>query len=150
VSPTSHASRSRTSSSSATAWWRRNSTGTISRAVDVKGKTIIVLVNDPPVPDPAKPGELDPKTFGGRAMTYYGRYTYKYEEAAARGAAGVFVVHETERAGYGFNVLQDSITGEQFDLVTPDKNMAARPSKGGSPSIRRGSCSRWPARISTR
>jgi Zn-dependent M28 family amino/carboxypeptidase len=75
------------------------------------------------VPDPAKPGELDSKTFGGRAMTYYGRYTYKYETAAAKGAAGVFVVHETERAGYGFNVLQDSITGEQFDLVTPDKNM---------------------------
>jgi Zn-dependent M28 family amino/carboxypeptidase len=94
------------------------------KGIDVRGKTVVVLVNDPPVPDPARPGELDPKTFGGRAMTYYGRYTYKYEMAAAKGAAGVFVVHETGPAGYGFNVLQDSITGEQFDLVTPDKNMS--------------------------
>src|SRR5215472_11892302 len=92
------------------------------KGLDVKGKTLVMLVNDPPVPDPAKPGELDPNTFGGRAMTYYGRWTYKYEIAAMKGAAGVLIVHETGPAGYGFNVIQGK-TGEQFDLVTPDKNM---------------------------
>ena len=53
------------------------------KGVDVKGKTLVMLVNDPPVPDPANPSELDPKTFGGKAMTYYGRWTYKYEIGAA-------------------------------------------------------------------
>src|SRR6266852_5978276 len=93
------------------------------KGVDVKGKTLVVLVNDPPVPDPANPDELDAKTFGGKAMTYYGRWTYKYEIGAQKGAAGVLIVHETEPAGYGFNVVQGK-TGEQFDLVTPDKNMS--------------------------
>src|SRR5262252_6999617 len=92
------------------------------KGVDVKGKTLVMLVNDPPVPDPGKPDELDPKTFGGKAMTYYGRWTYKYEIAAMKGAAGALIVHETGPAGYGFNVIQGK-TGEQFDLVTPDKNM---------------------------
>src|SRR5262249_55458187 len=91
------------------------------KGLDVKGKTLLVLVNDPPVPDPNKPDELDPKTFGGKAMTYYGRWTYKYEIGAQKGAAGVLIVHETGPAGYGFNVIQGK-TGEQFDLVTPDKN----------------------------
>jgi Zn-dependent M28 family amino/carboxypeptidase len=92
------------------------------KGVDVKGKTIVMLVNDPPVPDPNNPAELDPKTFGGKAMTYYGRWTYKYEIAAQKGAAGALIVHETIPAGYPFNVVQGK-TGEQFDLVTPDKNM---------------------------
>ena len=92
------------------------------KGVDVKGKTLVMLVNDPPVPDPSNAGELDAKTFGGRAMTYYGRWTYKYEIGAMKGAAGVLIVHETGPAGYGFNVVQGK-TGEQFDLVTPDKNM---------------------------
>src|SRR5829696_2188712 len=90
--------------------------------VDVTGKTIVVLVNDPQVPDPADGSKLDPKTFNGAAMTYYGRWTYKYEEGAKRGAAGVLIVHETGPAGYGFNVVQGNL-GERFDLVTPDKNM---------------------------
>jgi Zn-dependent M28 family amino/carboxypeptidase len=90
--------------------------------MDVKGKTLVMLVNDPPVPDPSNPSALDPKTFGGKAMTYYGRWTYKYEIAAQKGAAGVLIVHETERAGYPFNVVQGQ-TGEKFNLVTPDKNM---------------------------
>ena len=59
------------------------------KGVDVKGKTIVVLVNDPAVPDPSDPRKLDPKTFGGDAMTYYGRWTYKFEEGARKGAAGV-------------------------------------------------------------
>jgi Zn-dependent M28 family amino/carboxypeptidase len=92
------------------------------KGVDVKGKTLVMLVGDPPVPDPANPSALDPKMFGGNAMTYYGRWTYKYEIGAMKGAAGVLIVHETGSAGYGFNVIQGK-TGEQFDLVTPDKNM---------------------------
>jgi len=92
------------------------------KGVDVKGKTLVMLVNDPPVPDPAHADQLDAKTFGGKAMTYYGRWTYKYEIGAQKGAAGVLIIHETGPAGYGFNVIQGK-TGEQFDLVTPDKNM---------------------------
>jgi len=92
------------------------------KGTDLKGKTLVMLVNDPPVPDPNNPSELDAKTFGGKAMTYYGRWTYKYEIGAQKGAAGVLIVHETGPAGYGFNVIQGK-TGEQFDLVTPDKNM---------------------------
>jgi Zn-dependent M28 family amino/carboxypeptidase len=92
------------------------------KGVDVKGKTIIVLVNDPAVPDPSDPAKLDPKTFGGDAMTYYGRWTYKFEEGARKGAAGVLIVHETGPAGYPFAVVQGNLD-EKFDLVTPDKNM---------------------------
>jgi Zn-dependent M28 family amino/carboxypeptidase len=92
------------------------------KGVDVKGKTLVMLVGDPPVPSASNPKELDPKTFGGTAMTYYGRWTYKYEIGQQKGAAGVIIVHETGPAGYGFNVVQGK-TGEQFDLVTPDKNM---------------------------
>ena len=93
------------------------------KGVDAKGKTLVMLVNDPPVADPANPGALDANAFGGKAMTYYGRWTYKYEIGAAKGAAGVLIVHETGPAGYPFKILQDSNTGEKFDLVTPDKNM---------------------------
>ncbi len=88
---------------------------------DVKGKTIIVLVNDPPIPNPADPASLDPKTFGGKAMTYYGRWTYKFEEGARKGAAAIFVVHEEGPAGYPFSVVQGNLR-EKFDLITPDKN----------------------------
>ena len=91
--------------------------------VDVTGKTLVMLVNDPPVPDPSNPLALDPKTFGGSAMTYYGRWTYKHEIAAQKKAAGVLIIHETGSAGYPFNVVQDSNNGEKFDLVTPDRNM---------------------------
>ena len=93
-----------------------------SKGIDVKGKTLVMLVNDPPVPVSATPSELDPKVFGGKAMTYYGRWTYKYEVGAMKGAAGVLIVHETGPAGYPFEVVQAKTT-EQFDLVTPDKNM---------------------------
>jgi Zn-dependent M28 family amino/carboxypeptidase len=90
------------------------------KGLDVKGKTIVVLVGDPPVPDPDHPAELDPETFGGKAMTYYGRWSYKYELGAKLGAAGVLIVHETEPAGYPFVVVQGR-TAEQFELVTPDQ-----------------------------
>lgn len=79
--------------------------------VDVRGKIIVVLVNDPDFEQP----ELN--TFNGRAMTYYGRWTYKYEEAARQGAAGVIVVHETAPASYGWTTVANSWTGPQFDIV---------------------------------
>jgi Zn-dependent M28 family amino/carboxypeptidase len=90
--------------------------------VDVKGKTIVVLVNDPQIPDPANPSALDPKLFNGKAMTYYGRWTYKFEEGARKGAAAVLIVHDTPTAGYGFNVVQGNL-GEKFSLAAPNKNM---------------------------
>ena len=83
--PTRRASTTRSWCSSATASSRPSSTGTTTRASTSKGKTLVMLVNDPPVPIPPNPGELDPKTFGGKAMTYYGRWTYKYEIGAAEG-----------------------------------------------------------------
>ena len=92
------------------------------KGVDLKGKTMVVLVNDPQVPDPADPSKLDARTFNGTAMTYYGRWTYKFEEAARRGAAGALIVHEEKPAGYPFAVVQGNLD-EKFDLVTPDKNM---------------------------
>lgn len=78
------------------------------KGVDVKGKTILMLINDPPIPDPTSPGQLDPKMFRGRAMTYYGRWTYKYEIAAEKGAAAAVIIHETEPAAYPFSVVQTS------------------------------------------
>jgi Zn-dependent M28 family amino/carboxypeptidase len=83
------------------------------KGVDLKGKTLVMLVNDPPVADTA--------VFGGKRMTYYGRWTYKYDQGMKHKAAGVLLVHETEPAGYPFAVVQGRVA-EQFDLVTPDKN----------------------------
>ena len=81
------------------------------QGVDVKGKTVIVLVNDPGF------ASGDPKLFNGRAMTYYGRWTYKYAEAALQGAAACFVVHTSNAAaGYPFSVLQNSDSGPQLSL----------------------------------
>ncbi len=91
------------------------------KGVDVKGKTILMLVNDPQMPG-SGPGNLDAAVFGGKAMTYYGRWTYKFEKAAEMGAAAVLVVHETGPAGYPFAVAQ-GMGGERFNLSTPDKNM---------------------------
>lgn len=89
--------------------------------VDVRGKTVVMLINDPPVVDPAT-GQLDPKMFGGRAMTYYGRWTYKYEIAAAKGAAACLIVHETGPAAYPFAVVVGSRSRENFELRTPGGN----------------------------
>ncbi len=99
------------------------------KGIDLRGKTLVMLIGDPPVPDPAKPGALDPKTFGGSAMTYYGRWTYKFEMAQKMGAAGALIVHETDAAGYGFAVVQVKV-GEQFDVAQPDGN-ATRPAVEG-------------------
>ena len=83
--------------------------------IDVKGKTVVMLVNDPGF------ATKDEAVFKGNAMTYYGRWTYKYEEAARQGAAAAIVIHETEPASYGWDVVSGSWTGEQYDLVRPDK-----------------------------
>ena len=80
---------------------------------DVHGKIVVILVNDPPHPDAS--------LFGGDAMTYYGRWTYKYEEAAAKGAAGAIIVHNTRDAGYPWAVVENSWSGEQFDVVRADR-----------------------------
>lgn len=85
--------------------------------VDVKGKTVIILVNDP---DYEATGLTGP--FNGRAMTYYGRWTYKYEEAARQGAAAAIIVHDTVPAAYGWNVVQSSWTGAQHVADSADGN----------------------------
>jgi Zn-dependent M28 family amino/carboxypeptidase len=92
------------------------------KGVDVRGKTVVMLINDPPVPDPKDPTKLDPKVFGGDAMTYYGRWTYKYDIASAKGAAACLIVHETGPAGYPFAVLSGTWGREIFELSTPDGN----------------------------
>ncbi|MBN8729133.1 MAG: M20/M25/M40 family metallo-hydrolase [Acidobacteria bacterium] len=93
------------------------------KGLDVKGKTIVMLVNDPAVPDPSDPTKLDDKMFRGRAMTYYGRWTYKYEIATEKGAAAAIIIHETGPAGYPFEVVTGSWGGENFDLQAEDNNM---------------------------
>jgi Zn-dependent M28 family amino/carboxypeptidase len=92
------------------------------KGMDVRGKVLVMLVNDPPVPDPKDLTKLDEKTFKGRAMTYYGRWTYKFEIAAQKGAAGIFIVHETAPAGYPWAVPKGSFSSENFDLVSKDNN----------------------------
>ncbi len=92
------------------------------KGVDVKGKTIVMLVNDPAVPDPNDPAKLDDALFKGRAMTYYGRWTYKYEIASEKGAAAAILVHETGPAGYPYEVVVGSWSHENFDLPAADGN----------------------------
>ena len=87
------------------------------KGLDVKGKIIVVLINDPDI----ETGEGD---FGGKAMTYYGRWTYKYEEAARLGAAGVLIVHETKGASYGWATVKNSNTNTMFDIVRKDPTKA--------------------------
>ena len=77
------------------------------KGVEVRGKILLVLVNDPPAPS------AEPQLFGGPAMTYYGRWTYKFEEAERRGAAGMLIVHNTERAGYGWATVVGSWAKDQ-------------------------------------
>lgn len=95
------------------------------KGVDVRGKAVVMLVGDPPVQDPKKPGQLDARMFGGRAMTYYGRWTYKFEEAARRGAAVALLVHETQAAAYPWFVVVNSWGRERFDLADDPEAKAA-------------------------
>jgi len=91
--------------------------------VDVRGKTLMILINDPPIPDPNNPATLDDAMFKGKAMTYYGRWTYKYEIATEKGAAAAVIIHETGPAGYPFEVVSGSWSRENFDIKSPDKNI---------------------------
>ncbi len=84
--------------------------------IDVKGKTVVILVNDPGY------ATKNPKLFDGNTMTYYGRWIYKYEEAARQGAAGAIIVHETKPASYGWNVIESSWTGAQYHLPAKEVN----------------------------
>jgi Zn-dependent M28 family amino/carboxypeptidase len=84
--------------------------------LDVKGKTVVILVNDPGF------ATQDPALFTGNAMTYYGRWTYKYEEASRQGAEGAIIIHETAPASYGWSVVKNSWTGPQFSFQRDDLN----------------------------
>lgn len=93
------------------------------KGMDLKGKVVLVLVNDPDF----ETGEGD---FGGKAMTYYGRWTYKYEEAARQGAAGFLVIHETAPASYGWATVKNSNTNEIFDVIRKDPSKDHAPLEG--------------------
>ena len=86
--------------------------------LDVHGKTVVMLVNDPGF------ATEDPELFKGRVMTYYGRWTYKFEEAARQGAEGVLIIHETKPASYPWGVVKNGWTGPQFNLTSEDKNLS--------------------------
>ncbi|MDZ4731116.1 MAG: M28 family metallopeptidase [Xanthomonadales bacterium] len=83
--------------------------------IDVTGKTVVMLVNDPGY------ATQDPELFNGNAMTYYGRWTYKYDEAARQGAAGAIIIHDTLPAAYGWPTVNNTWTGPQFDMVRADQ-----------------------------
>jgi Zn-dependent M28 family amino/carboxypeptidase len=93
------------------------------KGVDLHGKIAVVLVNDPDF-------ETGKGDFGGKAMTYYGRWTYKYEEAARRGALGVLIVHETAAAAYGWATVVNSNTDAVYDIVRSDPSQAHVPMEG--------------------
>ncbi len=100
------------------------------KGLDVRGKVLVMLINDPAIADPADATKLDAKMFGGKAMTYYGRWTYKYEIAAKKGAAGCLIVHETEPAAYPWSVVQSGWDHERFTVAGPDNNMGRAPVEG--------------------
>ena len=98
------------------------------KGIDMKGKTLVMLINDPPVRTLGGSGtELDGAMFAGKGMTYYGRWTYKFEIASQLGAAAVIIVHETEPAAYPWEVVRHSWSGEQFELAAPDRNLSRVP-----------------------
>ena len=93
--------------------------------VDVKGKTVVIMINDPDFDAKDLAGE-----FGGKAMTYYGRWTYKYEEAARQGAAAVLIIHDDAPAAYGWNVVNSSWTGTQFLAQSKDAGASQTAANG--------------------
>ena len=95
--------------------------------VDVKGKVLLMLVNEPP--------SEGPNFFAGKALTYYGRWTYKFEEAARKGAAGVILIHKTEMASYGWNVVRNSLVGRALILL---RRSSAQAGAGFVDPVRRG------------
>ncbi|MBE0461651.1 MAG: M28 family peptidase [Candidatus Aminicenantes bacterium] len=95
--------------------------------IDVRGKTVVMLVNDPGF------ATEEPELFNGRAMTYYGRWTYKFEEAARQGAEGALIIHETEPAAYPWEVVKNSWSGPNFSLDSEDNNMSCCAVEGWLP-----------------
>lgn len=95
------------------------------KGLDVRGKTLLMLIGDPPIPDSKDPSKLDEKMFKGKAMTYYGRWTYKYEIAAQKGATAAVIIHETGPAGYPYSVVKTSWGKENYEIDSPNKNMDA-------------------------
>ena len=93
-------------------------------SLDVKGKTVVMLVNDPGF------HANDAQLFGGKRMTYYGRWTYKFEEAARKGAAAALIIHDTEGASYGWDVVKNSWSGPQYDLPAKDDPDPRLPAQG--------------------
>ncbi|WP_256080715.1 M28 family peptidase [Massilia sp. YIM B04103] len=87
------------------------------KGADLRGKTLLMLINDPALPDPRDPSRLDPAMFRGEAMTYYGRWNYKYESAAQQGAAAALIVHETKPAAYPYEVVRNGALAERFSLL---------------------------------
>jgi len=94
------------------------------QGLDVKGKTVVMLINDPGF------ATQNDKLFTGNAMTYYGRWTYKYEEAARQGAKAVFIIHQTAPAGYPWSVVESSNTGSKYTLIDNEKNGTKLPIMG--------------------
>ncbi|MBI3523424.1 MAG: M28 family peptidase [Betaproteobacteria bacterium] len=92
------------------------------KGMDLRGKTLVMLINDPQIPDPKDPSRLDEKMFKGKAMTYYGRWTYKYEMAAKLGAAAAIIVHETATAMYPYEVVVNSWSRENFMIQSNGPN----------------------------
>jgi Zn-dependent M28 family amino/carboxypeptidase len=97
------------------------------KGAELKGKTLVMLINDPPLPDPKHPRLLDPAVFGGNAVTWYGRWNYKFEMAAKMGAAAALIVHENKAAGYPYEVVVNSWGRENFALKgkTPEADLPA-------------------------
>ncbi len=114
--------------------------------VDVRGKTILMLINDPAIPDPNDPSKLDEKMFKGRAMTYYGRWTYKYEIAAQKGAAAAVIIHETGPAAYPYSVVKTSWAKENFELDTPGQEHGRRSGSflDHARYCKEAACRQWP------
>lgn len=92
------------------------------KGLDVRGKTVLVMVGDPPIPSATDSTQLDTAFFRGKAMTYYGRWTYKYEQASAKGAAAAIIIHQTAPAGYPWEVVSGSWGQENFDVLGSGAN----------------------------
>lgn len=106
------------------------------KGMDLRGKTLVMLINDPPLPDPRHPKQLDPHQFGGKALSYYGRWNYKFEMAARLGAAGALIVHDTRPAGYPYEVVRSSWSRENLTLKYKGANPDFPPVAGWLPLAR--------------
>ena len=109
------------------------------KGVDVRGKVVVLFTNEPT--------SNDPKFFGGRALTYYGRWTYKYEQATRKGAVAAIIIHTTPTAGYGWEVVRNSWSGEQLFVKLPPGGQALRWRDGSRKRPARNCCP-WPAIMS--